>query len=555
MMSRSGLFSSAVIALIALVPGSLPALAADATGINVELPATTRTTYSIGGAVHRQAGGTAVAGVVVTAFNSSTSRTATTGANGTYTVIHLLPGQYHLSFQPPGSTNTVGGYLDGSSPQHYTPDYPGIAVTITAHDLTGQNSNLPSGHAIQGRITSNGPTGVDGAAVAAHLDSASRNAFASTGTYQAVTSSNGSYSITGVPSGSYTVSVTAPAASNLQSGCYATGAPSHFSGNCATHASVHVSNANATGISVRLPVGLTVTGQVLDRSNLPIFNAQVTTHSATAGELDNDTTMTLDDGTFTLQGVTPGTYTLGVVAPAGSRFLNGWYLASDSVNHWTRSGGSASTIHVSANTAIATIRPLGGYTISGMITRESGGAAVEAATVSAVNYNSGATLSVTTDSSGNFTVGPVPSGTYMVHIVRPSAAPELESGYFDQPNVPTRFTAETSQSSLLSVTSNWSNVNVQVPTGATISGRVKVGGVGYAATVSATETGTHAVVMTVAANDGTYSVEGLPAGNYIVQFQGGTSYPTATTQRTVGDGFYKAGAPHNSPRAARTRHS
>lgn len=513
------------------------ATAANATGINVNLPVTTKTTYSITGTVKRQTGLTVVAGVEVYASGTSYG-TATTNASGVYTVTHLLPGSYILSFDPPSGSNLLGGYRSGSGPNYYSAGYGGaVAVTITSANLTGKNINLPNGFRISGKVTKvDGTTAI--ANVAVDVDG-------SGGSFSTTTNSSGNYTVSGLAAGSYTLTFEAPYGTTYQSGCYWTGsATNRFSPNCLSKTAVVITTADRTGINVRLPLGFTISGYVKNRSGVAIAGAVVSTDATASTAIDYDSATTDATGRYIIRGVTPGSYQIDVMAPYGTMYLDGFYRAADATNHWTLDDSAATAVAVSGNVALPLIRPATGYKITGKVTTVANDPLLYAY-VSATETTTYAYASDSTDASGNYVLGPLPAGTYRIQVMAPYTRPDLESGYYKNVS-PNFFTPFLSQASLVTIAGNKSGVNMRLPRGASISGTIKAGGLPFGTLVFAVGT-TNGISRYAASSavDGKYKVEGLPAGTYKIWVFGTTTYPSATKVRTVATGYYKSGASGN----------
>ena len=516
------------------------ATAASATGINVNLPVTTKTTYSITGTVKRQAGFTVVADVQVTASGSNGYGFADTNASGVYTITHLLPGSYILSFDPPSGSNLLGGYRSGTGPNYYSATYGGaVAVTITNANLTGKGINLPNGFRISGKVTK-----VDGTTA---IQDVQVDVDGPNGSDSTVTNASGNYTVSGLPAGSYTVTFSAPYGTNYQSGCYWTGsATNRFSPNCASTTAVVILSADRTGINVRLPLGFTISGYVKNRSGAAIANAFVSTDATASSAIDYDSALTDAAGRYVIKGVTPGTYQIDVAAPYGTMYLDGYYRAADATNHWTSDDSVATAVAVSGNVALPLIRPATGYKITGKVTTVAN-VALLYAYVSASETTTGAFASGVTDASGNYVLGPLPAGTYRIAVDPPYTRPDLESGYYKNVS-PNFFTPFQGQATLVTIAGNKSGVNMRLPKGASISGTITAGAgaLPFGTVVLAVGTTNGITGFAVSSGvDGKYKVEGLPAGTYKIWVFGTTTYPSATTVKTVATGYYKAGAPGN----------
>lgn len=135
-------------------------------------------TYSISGTV--TSGGSALSGVTITTSGGST----TTLADGTYTINGLQNGNYTL-------TASKSGYS-------FTPT--SLAVTVNGANVINKTftgtTTVPSTYSISGKVTCSGNSGISDVIVTATLAASS---------YSATTQSDGSYTISGVPNGSYTL--------------------------------------------------------------------------------------------------------------------------------------------------------------------------------------------------------------------------------------------------------------------------------------------------------------------------------------------------------------
>ena len=155
---------------------SVAAQASNGLAFTVAVPGT------VAGAVTQLTGGAAISGATVQAlFAGVTKGTATTASNGTYSIASLDPGTYEVWTSATGFSNDVRQ---------------NIAVTSSA--TTTVNVAMSAPGSISETITqSDGVTPIAGAAVTMFSGSTEK------GTTN--TSGSGGYSITGLPTGSYTV--------------------------------------------------------------------------------------------------------------------------------------------------------------------------------------------------------------------------------------------------------------------------------------------------------------------------------------------------------------
>jgi len=525
----------------ALATGS-PATAASATNVNFTLPAVTKAVYSISGTVRNAATSAVVPNVQVTAsstsgFGAGSYATTTTNASGAYRLVELLASSYKLHFDPPRATNLQHGYRGGTSPNFFSVAT-AIPVTITSASLTGRDIRLPTGYKVSGKVTrTNGTTAIANVPVDA--------AGPSGGDYT-TTDSSGAYTLEGLSPGAFTVEYQHDPQLSNQTGCWFTGAASRFSASCAAHSLVTITTANVTAISPRIPNALRITGLVKTRATVPvaIAGAQLEVVGPSDGQAATNAS-----GVYTIAGLNPGKYLIGVRGPAGTRIVDGFYQSSGT-NHWTDVTASRSQVTISAAvTALAIIKPATGFYIKGKITN-TGGTAVGSVEVQAFG-GAGTTVETAvglTDATGTYSVGPVPAGTSYKIQVAPlfSADPSLESGWYRN-NPPNDFTlAPASATSIAVAAADVTGKNMRLPKGASISGVVKVtgGAVCNSCYVALAYDSTGSVASYASPKNGTYKLQGLPAGAYKVELLA-APVVTATHLLLITDGFYKSGAAPN----------
>lgn len=532
-----------VLVVASLLVTAVPASATSATGRNFTLPAVTKTTYSISGTVRANVTSAAVAGVQVsaqgtTSFGPFTTGSATTSAGGAYTITHLLPGSYNLRFDPPRATNLQHGYRNSTAPTYFSVST-AVAVKITTASRTGINIRLPAGFKISGKVTrSNGTTAIP---------NVSASASGSHGSDSTSTDSSGNYTLMGLSPGSYQVSFGHDAALTSQSGCWYTGAASRFSASCASHTAVVISSANKNGISPKIPNALKITGFIKTRASAPIVGAVVRAGGATEQSADTDATCK-----YTIAGLNPGSYKIEVDGPYSSNVPDGFYSATGPY-YWNKMIASAASVAASAAvTTLATIKPPTGFFITGTIANVAA-APLASVLVEAVGGagTAGQFLEAFTDSSGQYSLGPVPPGnSYKVTAISIySSDPSLRTGWYRN-NPPNNFTDAKSAALTITVNSNKTGINMRLPKGASISGIVHLTGGSACSTCfifALSATGSLVTYASVSGS-GAYLLQGLAAGSYYVEaFVSGTILD-ATHVRLITGGYYKSGAaPNFSP--------
>lgn len=389
------------------------------------------TTGTIAGVVTDAVTGAPLSGATVVTQPATT--TATTNAQGAYTIPSISTGAYSI-------TASRAGYNSNST----------NAVAVAALTVTVNLALTPQGGSITGVVTdaSNG-TPLSGATITTQP-----------ATSAATTNAQGAYTISNVTAGAYTVTASR-------------------TGYAPNSAAVGVSvGLSATANLVLTPLPGSVTGVVSDAvTGAPLSGATVTTQPPTS------TVTTNAQGVFTIGGVPAGAYTVtatrasyspnstaAVVAPGQTATANlaltpipGTIsgVVTDASNGTPLAGATVST---QPATSTATTSAQGAYTISnvppgnytvtatragynpnsvaaavvssqtttsnvpltplpgsitGVVTDAANGALLAGATVSTVP----ATTTVTTNAQGAYTINTVPPGNYTVTATRTGYSP------------------------------------------------------------------------------------------------------------------------------------
>ena len=258
-------------------------------------------------------------------------------------------------------------------------------------------------------------------------------------------------------------------------------------------------------------------------------------------------------GKYTISGLNPGKYTIEVDGPydytGTSRVPDGYYVAT-APYYWGRYTLNASSKTISAAvTTLATIEPPIGYYIKGKITNTSG-SPLDFVQVMAIGGSGTAVTEAYayTDASGNYAIGPVPPGnTYKID-ANPvySSDPTLQTGYYLNSPL-NNFTTASSSALTLVMNGDKNGINMRLPKGASISGVVKIAGVGACSScsVSAYSLTGSMVAYTNTSSSGAYKLQGLSAGSYRVYAYASDAVVNATHVRIITDGYYKSGAAPN----------
>ena len=356
------------------------------TGIDAAL----QTGGSITGTVTDASTGQPATGISVGATDSSFNiTTATTDSSGHYSIAGLSGGAYRVSF-------SGGGYI----PQNYNghPKWQsGDSVAVTFSEATpGIDAVLTRGGSLTGTVTDAGShSGLTGVFVTAS-DAHGAEASASTG-------SDGSYTLSGLAPGTYTVAFS-------RSG-YLT---QYYNGKILSQNADQVTISGTethTGIDAALAQAASISGTASDSSTgTPVSGISIVAYD-TNGNFAGSAGTT-SNGTYTITGLAPGSYRVGF-SDFSSRYVSQYYngkstlAAADTVT--LTSGQAVSQIDARLQTVSQTQG-----TITGTVTSAATAAKLSGISVSASQVGGGGFASTTTDANGGYTLNGLPAGTYTV---------------------------------------------------------------------------------------------------------------------------------------------
>lgn len=437
------------------------------------------------------AGGGPLAGASVYARSTEggPSGFAETAADGTYTIAGLNAGGYTIQFS------------DQSGPGYETQWYHGkpsegeAEVVTLGHgeERSHVDAALAPDATVSGTVKAADGATLAGIEVYAEGQEGSGFGYGYTGP-------DGTYTITGLPTGSYTVEFYA-GGSDYETQWYAD-EPTE----AAADQLPLVAGENATGIDATLDPDATLSGKVTAAGGGPLAGIEVFVEERGGGTFESATSN--QEGEYTVEGIPAGEYTVEFYA-GSLDYENQWY-ADES----TEAQADPLTLTTGEHkTGVnATLRP--DATISGTVTGGVG-EAVAGVTVVAQSPVSGASESAVTGADGGYTIERLPAGEYTVRF-EPSSLPFAERWYDEKESEAeaTRLT--------LSAGEVKAGVDANLPrTASAIEGRVTDGQgqplVGLEVMVTEAEGGIVGTATTAA--DGTYIVDGLQAGAYQVEFE------------------------------------
>ncbi|MDA8279767.1 MAG: carboxypeptidase regulatory-like domain-containing protein, partial [Actinomycetota bacterium] len=484
------------------------AVSVTSTSSPTRISATMQTGGTISGTV-TDSSGTDLSGICVSATGSGGSAygSAATLSDGTYTVTGLPFGSYTVEFSVGcgSSGNYAAQFYD-----NVTSALQAAAVSVTpTSSPTGIDATMQPGGTISGTVTDSSGTGLSGICVSASGSDGLANE-------STATISGGSYTVTGLAFGSYTVEFSVGCGG---SGDYA----SQFYNNVtllsvASAVSV-TSTSSPTGIDATMQAGGGISGMVTDSSGTGVPGICVYA-STSSGELGF--AISGSDGSYTVAGLTGGSYTV--------EFSNGCGNSTNYVTQWYTGAVAQSAAAVVKVVALSTTKnidatmQLGGE-ISGWVSDSSNtilpGICVVAST------SSGQFGSATTDSNGNYTITGLASGSYIVEFSTciGSNLDFLGQWYTDAAS------PQAATPVVVTAPSEISDINATMHLGGAFSGTVTdSSGTGVSGIcVFAMSAGGVVSGIAVTGPGGGYMVLGLPSGNYAAEFfdcENGGNYVT-----------------------------
>ncbi|MBM7553900.1 carboxypeptidase regulatory-like domain-containing protein [Thalassobacillus pellis] len=296
-------------------------------------------------------------GAVIQVLNSQNVVVAATTADagGVYTVDQLKPGFYTLVFSANGYSNiTIGAEISPNG------------ITVVDAEL----SRLAG--ALAGTVQ-NG----SGGAISGGLVSVFQNNILIT---TAVTDGDGNYFITGLAPGNYTVVISAEG----------------FSTNTSAAA---IENGQITELNVVLEENPgTLSGSVFDSSSNPVAGASITVQLSSGSGIVIATTVTASDGSYTMEGLAPGNYSVVASADNLQSAVQGVTIVSNLVSNLDFN-----------------LEPNPG-SLAGQIVNVQTGTPITSANVEVrIIDTSGAIIaSVVTDQNGQYVVNQLAPGVYTV---------------------------------------------------------------------------------------------------------------------------------------------
>jgi protocatechuate 3,4-dioxygenase beta subunit len=488
--------------------------------------------------VVRDDGATPLSNVTVNLYDSTGTYIAykSTQVDGSYAFGGLPPDNYQLCFDPIWATGGTASYgygkqcYSGVPWSSYTVPAGTTPVVVSAGSATtGIDAHMKPLGRLTGTVTD-----ADGFA----LNSVSVTIFPADGssTLYAYTGNNGSFTAT-VPGGSYRVCYDPRYAHGGQSTtgylrqCYPN-VPWDGSSVPAGAQPASISAGVTTDASVSVEEGSVVSGTITDSSNAPLGHVSVSVITSSGTTVDSQTTGA--DGTYRTSSLTPGSYYLcfsGKDAVGSSALGYADECYDDAPWDGSRPPVGVSRIDVTTGEnpgRDAQLADAAGTTgaVRGVVT-DAAGAAIPDVYVNINGTQGNGYGFAQTDSAGKYVVRGLAPGTYSVcfdaRYVRngPSPTGYASECYDDRAWNGGRLPAAV-KSVPVAVGVTTSGIDASLSTGGAVSGVVKsdsgtaLPNVG----VQVITPGGDSVADASTSSDGSYTVRGLPAGSYVVCFDG-----------------------------------
>lgn len=489
----------------------------DVSGIDATMARGSRIT----GVVTRESDGSPVVGACPSITGASVEfagHAQCSDSSGTYSMWGLVQGTYQLLIDPPDGSGLVGEFYNGAD--NSTAATP-IELAVLGSVTSGIDASLRNGGSISGTVTAEG-TGAPVGGVCVTASAAGTLSFGTVGGYgSACTDASGTYQISGLSTGDFTVWFQPAFGANLLAEYF----DGKDAGSSADLVSVVVGQPRVD-INASLRVGATISGRVTGAdTGLGLENACVMVANGGSLSFGSGTPFTgyvCTDaaGDYRVVAMPTGTYTVRFYPPQDSNYLEQSYNGKGP-------GQTPDPISVTAgedrSEISAALQP--GGSISGRVTRAADGEPVADLCVSAVgqgdlSFGSGGWGVGCTDAEGNYRIIRLGTGQFQVSFpasTTKNLAPQYYSG---------KTSAATADPVSVTVGVETTGIDAAMADGGSITGIITAAETGQPVAngcVSAVPEGelsftTGAGGFACSDATGAYRIGGLTTNSYVVSF-------------------------------------
>ncbi|MDQ1355380.1 MAG: hypothetical protein QG657_5690, partial [Acidobacteriota bacterium] len=412
----------------------------------------------------------------------------TSDADGYYAITGLKPGSYKVEFH----TQNAGNYIEewyNDKDSFSNADTILLAAKQTIGNIDAQ---LAEGGIISGRVTDESTNGIEGISI--YVYDLNYSNIKSTST-----DSEGNYSVGGIPGGNYKI---------FFRGYQQNYVPEWYNDKTTfdTADQVIVTVGQTTpGIDAQLAVGGMISGRVTDANGNGIPNVSANVHTQN-NEILHQHCHADSQGYYTIYGVPAGAYKVDFSCH-GLNYIPEWYNDKS-----TFETADPVIVTVGQTTPDINAQLTEGGIISGVVTG-TGGTPLENIRVEARISAYVVSGSAYTDSSGQYALQGLPSGTYRIYFYNSG------QNYFNEwYNNKTTF--ETADPLNITAGQTIANIDAQLAQGGAISGTItdSSGNPIDLAGVSIYDMNNQYIAGAGANSSGYYLTTTLPAGNYKILF-------------------------------------
>ncbi|WP_374313244.1 carboxypeptidase regulatory-like domain-containing protein [Microbacterium sp.] len=437
---------------------------------------------------------------------------ASTAADGTYVIDALPEGAYQVEFTTASSSpSVVGEWWDDAADQ-----VDAAVITVAAGETTsGISPQLAAGAEISGTVVDEAGAPVADVQVRTYRYIPADDFWA--GQSDTFTGADGTYSLRGLRAGDYKVEFTTESATAEVAGEWWDDALTESSATV-----IPLSSGDAvSGIDPALSAAGSISGVVTDGAGTPLPGVSVVAHSFDE-EWDywvgRAYATTDENGQYTMPKVRPGTYRVEFSGSgSGASVLSEWW--QDAV-----APAEATDVVVAAGETTSGISPelARAGSVTGVVTDENG-APVQGVVVTAwaedVPGFEGRGWGYETSEDGTYLIDLLPAGSYRIEFTTDRAAASVVGEWWES-------AADEESATVIAVHAGATTegISAELAPGGTISGTVTdaSGGPVSGLMVYVSSAGTVGGFQTWGAtdSDGRYVARGLPAGQYLVRFEG-----------------------------------